>query len=150
MKIKIPSGRLIAAGAIAVTADILQYVLLPMGTIFGIADPTGVDQILDIAVAGIMVSLLGFHWVFIPSAIGKMVPVADMMPFWSGAVFFVAMGQAGLPAGQTGNPLQNAFPGVNTNPLNPAQSTLPATAPSSAQPTDAQALHPFFREIDSK
>lgn len=148
MKIKIPSTRLIAAGVVAVTADVLQYVLLPMGTVFGIADPTGVDQILDIAVAGIMCSLLGFHWVFVPSAIGKMVPVADMMPFWSGAVFFVAMGQTGLPAGPVGSPV-NAFP--NANPLNPVQSALPATAsPSGVQPTEAQALHPFFREIETK
>jgi hypothetical protein len=149
MSIKLPSGRLLAAGIVAVVADILQYVLIPLGTPLGIFDPDGVDQILDITVAGIMVWLLGFHWVFVPSAMGKLIPAVDMMPFWTGAVFFVGLGQDA----------QQTVPGtvpVQTLPDSGAHSqpTLPAVAsPASPYSVDAQtakALHPFFRDIDSK
>src|SRR5437762_11617582 len=117
------SLRLIIAGCVAVIADMLQWVLIPFGTPAGFLDP--VNDILDLFVAGIMVSLLGFHWVFLPSAIGKLVPVADMMPFWTGAVFIVGMGQMGQ---------------LNPNMQNAAGQPMTAVAynPMLIQPVSAQ------------
>src|SRR5579862_6338614 len=127
------SVRLIIAGIVAVIADILQWVLIPLGSEFGIVDP--INDILDIFVAGIMVSLLGFHWVFVPSALGKLVPFVDMMPFWTGAVFIVGMGQQIQPNVQPG---QNAMP-LNAlgNPMlaQPVSGTMNAQVlPPAAQP----------------
>jgi hypothetical protein len=88
---KIPNTRVLVAGAIAVCADILQWVLIPLGSEFGFINP--LNDILDVAVAGIMVSLLGWHWAFLPSAMGKLIPGVDLVPFWSASVFIVGLGQ---------------------------------------------------------
>ena len=61
MATTIERWRLITAGIVAVCADVVQWLLLPAGSFMGILDPVAADQILDIAVAGVMVSLLGYH-----------------------------------------------------------------------------------------
>lgn len=150
MSIKIPTPRLIIAGIIAVIADIVQWLLIPAFSELGFLSP--VNDILDAAVAMVMVWLLGFHWVFVPSAIGKLVPGVDMMPFWTGAVFFVSVGQNGLPLGQQtapGAPVPGTIPGS----LGQPQPALPATSQASLNAGGdpaASSMHPFFREIDSK
>lgn len=138
MSFKIPSWRLITAGIVAIVADVLQWVLLPLGTPLGLFDPDAVDQILDIVVAGIMVSLLGFHWVFVPSALGKLVPVVDMMPFWTGAVFFVSLGQD-RAATIMPNPLEQTALPLNAIGKQPAVLSAPATNP--AQPIESKDIH---------
>jgi len=72
-----------AAMALAVIADILQMALFPL-FIEGAASP--VDDVLDLAMAGILSYLLGWHWEFAPSFIGKLVPGVDFVPLWSLAV----------------------------------------------------------------
>lgn len=82
------SPKLLAAGAVALVADFLQVVLFPF-FFEGAASPF--NDALDLAVAAILTSLLGWHWVFLPSFAGEMIPGLDMAPFWTGAVFYVAM-----------------------------------------------------------
>ena len=82
--ITIPSGtKLRAAVALAVIADIAQMALFPL-FIEGAASP--VDDVLDLAMAGALSYLLGWHWEFAPSFVGKLVPGVDFVPLWTLAV----------------------------------------------------------------
>ena len=69
--------------ALAVIADVLQMALFPL-FIEGAASPA--DDVLDIAMAGVLSYLLGWHWEFAPSFIGKLVPGVDFVPLWTLAV----------------------------------------------------------------
>jgi hypothetical protein len=50
----------------------------------GAASPA--DDLLDLGVGAAMISLLGWHWEFLPSFVGKLVPGVDLVPFWTLAV----------------------------------------------------------------
>ena len=79
---------LIIALAVAIAADMVQVVFFPL-FIGGVFMPW--DDAIDFVVAGVMTWLLGWHWVFLPTAAAKLVPVVDMAPYWTLAVFYVAM-----------------------------------------------------------
>ncbi|WP_109488033.1 hypothetical protein [Occallatibacter savannae] len=82
--ITVSSGmKMRAAMALAVVADILQMALFPLFIEGGVSP---VDDVLDLAMAGILTYLLGWHWEFAPSFIGKLVPGVDFVPLWSLAV----------------------------------------------------------------
>jgi hypothetical protein len=68
---------------LAIVADILQLIVLPF-VITGAESP--VDDILDLSVAAILTSLVGWHWEFAPSFLGKLVPGFDLVPLWTLAV----------------------------------------------------------------
>ncbi|MBV8207256.1 MAG: hypothetical protein JO041_10720 [Acidobacteria bacterium] len=68
---------------LALTADALQLVLFPLLS-EGALSPF--DDALDFAVAGLLVFLLGWHWEFLPSCLGKLLPMVDAVPFWTLAV----------------------------------------------------------------
>lgn len=126
---KIPSTRLLIAGAVAVAADILEICLLPF-TIEGVLSP--IADILDIVVGGIMVSLLGWHWAFMPSIMGKLVPGMDLVPLWSLAVFYVAAGNkqaADVPQGGHAAVAPPAMPGIPENLHASMQQQHPSFAP---------------------
>ncbi len=69
--------------AIAVLADALQIVFFPM-FVEGALSP--LDDLLDIAVAWMLIRLLGWHWAFLPSFVAKVVPGLDLVPTWTMAV----------------------------------------------------------------
>ena len=69
--------------ALAIVADALQIVVFPL-FVEGAASPA--DDILDFGVAAFLVHLLGWHWEFLPSFFGKLVPGVDLVPFWTMAV----------------------------------------------------------------
>ena len=69
--------------AIAVLADALQIVFFPM-FVEGALSP--LDDLLDIAVAWMLIRLLGWHWAFLPSFVAKVVPGVDLVPTWTMAV----------------------------------------------------------------
>ena len=75
--------RLRAAMIVAIVADLLQLVFFPL-TIEGAISPA--DDVLDVAVAGLLSWLLGWHWEFLPSFLTKLVPGADLVPCWTIAV----------------------------------------------------------------
>ncbi|MGA8085917.1 MAG: hypothetical protein WCA10_01340 [Terracidiphilus sp.] len=78
-----PRMRMRAAFALAIVADLLQIAVFPM-FIEGAASP--VDDLLDLGMAGAMSFLLGWHWEFLPSFFGKLVPGVDFVPLWTMAV----------------------------------------------------------------
>lgn len=78
-----PKLRMKAAWALAITADLLQVAVFPL-FIEGAASP--VDDVLDLGMAGMMSLLLGWHWEFLPSFLGKLVPGVDFVPLWTLAV----------------------------------------------------------------
>jgi hypothetical protein len=68
---------------LAILADVLQMVGFPL-FIEGAASP--VDDLVDLAMAGILTFLLGWHWEFLPSFAAKLIPGVDMVPLWTLAV----------------------------------------------------------------
>jgi hypothetical protein len=78
-----PGTRFRAAMVLAILADVLQIVVFPL-FVEGAESPA--DDLLDVGVAAAMVYLLGWHWEFLPSFLVKLVPGADLVPFWTMAV----------------------------------------------------------------
>jgi hypothetical protein len=78
-----PGSRFRAAMALAIIADALQIIVFPL-FIEGALSPA--DDLLDFAIAAVMVHLLGWQWEFLPSFLAKLVPGIDLVPFWTMAV----------------------------------------------------------------
>lgn len=77
-------GRMAVAIAIAVATDALQIGLGPLGWTF-------LDEIADV-IAMILISLLiGFHPLLLPTFIVELIPLADMLPTWTGCVGAVVL-----------------------------------------------------------
>jgi hypothetical protein len=76
-------GRVRLARAIAVGADALQLFLFPL---FGEGFASPVNDALDVAVGGLLIWLVGFHWVLLPSLATELVPGLDLAPTWTAAV----------------------------------------------------------------
>jgi hypothetical protein len=68
---------------LAIAADLVQMVVFPL-FVEGLESPP--DDALDLGVGAVMVYLLGWHWEFAPSFLGKLVPGVDLVPFWTLAV----------------------------------------------------------------
>ncbi len=75
--------RLRAAMILAILADILQIAVFPF-VVAGAESPA--DDIIDLCVGAVMTFLLGWHWEFMPSFLGKLVPGVDLVPLWTLAV----------------------------------------------------------------
>ena len=84
-------GRVRAARWIAVAADFLQIVVFPVFAP-GAASPW--DDALDACVALAMLSLVGWHWAFLPTFLAELVPGFALVPTWTAAAFYVTRGQA--------------------------------------------------------
>ena len=78
-----PGPRFKTAMVLAIAADAVQLVVFPM-FVEGALSPA--DDLLDLGIAAMMVRLLGWHWEFLPSFLAKLVPGADLVPFWTIAV----------------------------------------------------------------
>lgn len=68
---------------VAILADALQVVVFPT---FAAGALSPADDLLDLAVAGLMTHLLGWHWEFLPSFLVKLVPGVDLVPLWTLAI----------------------------------------------------------------
>jgi len=75
-------GRVWSAYTVAVATDLLQFALGPFGWAFA-------DEVLDVIAAGATWSLLGFHPLLLPTFVVEILPVADMLPTWTGCVALV-------------------------------------------------------------
>jgi len=84
-----------AARTLAVTADLVQIVLLP---VFWPGILSAANDVIDVAVAAALVAMLGWHWAFAPAFVAEMVPVFDLVPTWTAAVLLATRGRAG-PSG---------------------------------------------------
>ena len=74
--------RLRSAFAVAVTTDVLQFCLGPFGWAFA-------DELLDVAATIVILRLIGFHPLLLPTFVLEFLPVADMLPTWTGCVAIV-------------------------------------------------------------
>jgi len=79
---RLTRGRIRLAYAVAVAADVLQFTLGPLGWTFA-------DEILDVAAMAITWKLLGFHPLLLPTFALEFLPIADMLPTWTGCVALV-------------------------------------------------------------
>src|ERR1700687_1949258 len=82
--LKAPDHRL--AWAVAIAADTLQIAAFPLFVEGGLSPA---DSLLDLIVAFILISLLGWHWAFLPTLAAELIPGADLFPTWTAAVWFV-------------------------------------------------------------
>ncbi|MGB8969721.1 MAG: hypothetical protein WCC16_13040 [Candidatus Sulfotelmatobacter sp.] len=78
-----PGPRFRTAMILAVIADALQIIVFP-AFVEGAISPA--DDILDLGIGAAMINLLGWHWEFLPSFLGKLVPGVDLVPLWTLAV----------------------------------------------------------------
>ena len=82
------------AYTVAVTADVLQFLLGPFGWAFA-------DELLDLVAMILTWRLIGFHPLLLPTFAVEFLPVADMLPTWTGCVAIVVAfrrrQQAGAP-----------------------------------------------------
>jgi hypothetical protein len=81
-----PGPKFQTALIVAILADALQIFIFP-SFVEGALSPA--DDILDFGIAALLISLLGWHWEFLPSFLGKLVPGVDLVPFWTMAVINV-------------------------------------------------------------
>src|SRR6266852_3867191 len=70
------------AYTIAVTTDVLQLLLGPLGWAFA-------DEILDVAAMILTWRLIGFHPLLLPTFVLEFLPVTDLFPAWTGCVALV-------------------------------------------------------------
>lgn len=82
----IPSAHLTRfriALVVAILADALQFILLPL-MVTGAESPA--DDVLDVGVAAALFFLMGWHWELLPSFAAKLIPGVDLVPLWTLAV----------------------------------------------------------------
>ena len=65
---------------LAVAADALQIFVVPL---FAQRAFSPADDLLDLAIAAVLVHLLGWHWEFLPAFAAELVPGVDLVPFWT-------------------------------------------------------------------
>ena len=85
-----PKPRVWVARALAIAADALQIVFLPL---FGEGFASPVNDALDVLVGLTLVWLVGWHWAFVPSFAAELVPGLDIFPSWTTAVWFATRGR---------------------------------------------------------
>ncbi|MGA3045491.1 MAG: hypothetical protein ABSD67_02645 [Terracidiphilus sp.] len=68
---------------LAIIADALQIIVFPL-FVEGAESPA--NDVLDVGLGAVLAYLLGWHWEFLPSLLGKLVPGVDLVPFWTLAV----------------------------------------------------------------
>ncbi|MGH9515398.1 MAG: hypothetical protein ACRD3P_06935 [Terriglobales bacterium] len=78
-----PLLRFRIAAILAIAADVLQIFVFPL---FSEGALSPADDVLDLAVAAILVRLVGWHWEFLPAFAAELVPGVDLVPFWTFAV----------------------------------------------------------------
>ena len=95
-------GRIRAARIIAVVADAIQLGFFPA---FAPGVMSLVNNALDVGVAAAMVTLVGWHFAFLPSFVAELVPGLDLVPTWTLAVWIATRsrkpdpGAPGAPPG---------------------------------------------------
>ena len=77
-------SRVRLAYAVAVTSDALQVLLGPLGWAFA-------DELLDLAAMILISRAIGFHPLLLPTFALEFLPIADLLPTWTGCVALVVM-----------------------------------------------------------
>ncbi|HWX22155.1 MAG TPA: hypothetical protein VN578_19820 [Candidatus Binatia bacterium] len=79
------SQRIWFAFSVAAVADAFQLVMGPLGWVLLI------DDVLDVVAMLLITLALGFHPLLLPTFIIEAIPVADMLPTWTGCTAMVVM-----------------------------------------------------------
>jgi hypothetical protein len=72
----VTSKRIVLALAIAAAADILQILFLPFAWTF-------VDSAVDVVAMFLIMRLIGFHWLLLPTFAIEFIPFVDALPTWT-------------------------------------------------------------------
>jgi len=80
------TARETTALAFAIIADALQIALFPL---FGEGILSPLDDCLDAAMFLILVKLLGWHPILLPTFATELIPVVDLCPTWTLAVLII-------------------------------------------------------------
>ena len=83
-----------AAWFVAVAADTIQIVVLP---VFAAGGLSPADTAVDVGVALILSKLIGWHWAFLPTLLAELLPGFDLFPTWTAAMGYVTWQKAGTP-----------------------------------------------------
>src|SRR5207237_8968382 len=75
-------NRVRLAYAVAITADALQFLLLPLSWTF-------VEQVIDVVAMIFTWRLIGFHPLLLPTFVVEFLPVVDILPTWTAFVALV-------------------------------------------------------------
>ena len=92
---EIKPWRVRTAWAGAGLADAAQIVFFPL---FGQGLVSPFEDALDVGVGVVLTMLVGFHWSFAPAFLMELVPMVDLAPTWTGAVFLATRRRATLPS----------------------------------------------------
>ena len=102
-------SRMFLAVAIAVVADLLQIILVPLEWAF-------VQQIVDVIAMGLTMLVIGFHPLLLPTFVIEFIPFVDMLPTWTGCVIAVIAlrkrGQKSVPPVQSKLPEKTIRPDI--------------------------------------
>ncbi len=79
---RLTGTRMLLALAIAAIADFLQFVLVPLEWVL-------IQQIVDVFAMGLIILVIGFHPLLLPTFVVEFIPVVDMLPTWTGCVIAV-------------------------------------------------------------
>jgi hypothetical protein len=79
-------GRIWAARALAIFADLLEIVLFPVFALGGASPP---NDVVDVFMMIALTWLLGWHPAFLSTFIAEMLPFLSLVPTWTAAVLFV-------------------------------------------------------------
>ncbi len=87
-------GRRKLAWVLALAADALQIAFLPLFA-GGFASP--ISDALDVFMAMAMIFLLGWHIALLPTLIAEFIPMVNLVPTWTAAVWIVSKTQKPPP-----------------------------------------------------
>ncbi len=79
---KLTRTRIICALSVAVIADGVQFLLLPLAWTFA-------DSAVDVVAMILTMWLIGFHLLLLPTFAFEFIPVADALPTWTACVIAV-------------------------------------------------------------
>jgi hypothetical protein len=114
MKSDLSARRVRAARILALVVDLGQVVLLP--TFLPVMAAPIADAV-DVAAAVALVLLVGWHWAFLPTFLVELVPLVDVVPTWTAAVFLATRGRGGGDSA------------ASVEPEEPAPASLPGGQP---------------------
>lgn len=87
---KLSKQRIAAAFAVAIIADAIQFPITAATMTGVLAVPgEGADLLVDSVMTVVTSSLLGFHWILLPSFVFEAIPGFDLFPTWTGCVAYV-------------------------------------------------------------
>ena len=105
-KPKLSQRRIIAAFAVAIMADAIQFPATAAAVTGVFAVPSeAADFFLDCVVAVITSALLGFHWMLLPTMLVEAIPGLDLLPTWTGCVALVVRQRLKAPEPEPKSPI---------------------------------------------